>query len=247
MSYKKDLHHLQVELAKLCNMVKEKGLRLAFIFEGRDTAGKDGVIKRILEHLPPRHASMVALDKPTDKERRSWYFQRYVPHLPACGEIKLFNRSWYNRAGVEPVMGFCTPEEYEVFMRQVALFERMIAEKELVLVKYWLDITKKEQKKRLEARKEDALKRWKLSPLDAEAQKRWGEYSKHRDAMLKRTHHDKVPWILIDANDKKLARLNVLRDIVSRFDYPHKKSVHPDSHIVQSFHYDILEGDFLAP
>jgi len=236
--YKASLRSLQIELVKLQRHFIACNDKILIIFEGRDAAGKDGAIKRIVQHLSPRETRVVALGKPSDRDRTSWYFQRYVPHLPAAQELVLFNRSWYNRAGVERVMGFCTEADYEEFMRSVVDFERMLVRSEIKLLKYYLDIDKPEQKTRLEDRKADPLKRWKTSPIDDEALHRWKEYSQARDDMLLRSNSSVAPWTLVRANDKRAARLNVIKDILNRLQYAGKDEqlVEPDSQIV--FPYD---------
>ncbi len=221
--YKKELYELQVELVKFQKHVIEKEIAVCLLFEGRDTAGKDGTIKRFTEHLSPREARTVALGKPSDKETKSWYFQRYVPYLPSQGEIVFFNRSWYNRAGVEKVMGFCSKEEYKTFMEEVSSFEQMLTHSGIRFFKYYLDISKEEQKKRLEARKTDPLKQWKLSPIDAKAQEKWKAYSKARDAMFNKTSFVYAPWYVVHTDDKKEARINVMKHFLSHNDYPGKR------------------------
>jgi polyphosphate kinase 2 len=222
-AYKKALYELQVELVKFQRHVIDKELKVCVIFEGRDAAGKDGTIKRFLEHLSPREARAVALPKPSDRERKSWYFQRYVPHLPAGGEMVFFNRSWYNRAGVEPVMGFCTPEEHREFLREVGNFEQMLTHTGMIFVKYYLDISKAEQKRRLKARKDDPLKQWKISPIDRQAQKLWKEYSAARDEMFTHTSFAFAPWYVVHSDDKKTARINVMRHLLAQVEYPGKQ------------------------
>lgn len=235
--YKRELYDLQVELVKLHKDVIANNRKLLILFEGRDGAGKDGTIKRITEHLSPRETRIVALGKPSDRETSQWYFQRYARYLPAAQEIVLFNRSWYNRAGVEPVMGFCTDEEHEVFLATVPSFEEMLIGAGVTLLKYYLDIDKVEQKKRLEARRKDPLKQWKLSPVDNAALKHWADYSRARDVMFARTHTLHAPWHVVCANDKRKARLNVIRDILNRIDYDGKKQKQatPDVNIVFPF------------
>jgi polyphosphate kinase 2 len=204
------------------------------VIEGRDAAGKDGLIKRIVEHLSPRETRVVALGKPSDRERTAWYFQRYVPYLPVAQELVLFNRSWYNRAGVERVMGFCSDDEYEEFVQSVGNFELMLMRSGVKLLKYYLDISKAEQQKRLDARKEDPLANWKTSPIDEQALKKWKAYSAARDQMFARTHTDASPWTVVRADDKRAARLNVIRDMLSRLHYggKDKKLVRPDPAVV---------------
>ena len=221
-TYEADLRLLQIELVKLQRHTIQKGKRLLLILEGRDTAGKDGSIKSITEHLSPRDSRVVALNKPSPREEGEWYFQRYVAQLPTAGEFVLFNRSWYNRAGVEKVMGFCTDEQYKQFMATVNEFESLLVGSDIQLIKYYLDITKEEQAIRLNDRAKDPLKQWKISPIDQQAQKMWSAYSVARDNMLKHTSSKIAPWTVISANDKKLAHLNLIADLLSRVDYPEK-------------------------
>ncbi|MEF3192453.1 MAG: polyphosphate kinase 2, partial [Campylobacterales bacterium] len=201
---------------------KDKGKRLLVIFEGIDTAGKGGTIKRITEHLNPRGLRVVALSKPSDIEKTQWYFQRYSSHLPSGGEIVLFDRSWYNRAGVERVMGFCTNEEYQKFFRQVTSFEEMLVDDGIMFFKYYLTITKEEQSARIAARKTDPLKMWKLSPVDLAAHEHYDDYKEAEKEMFIRTHTPYAPWIIVDANDKRKARLNIIRDLLIHIDYDEK-------------------------
>ena len=212
--YDEQLRDLQIGLVNYQAWAMDKGAKALVIFEGRDGAGKDGSISRITEHLQPRNTRVVSLPKPTSRQRSQWFFQRYVSHLPAAGEFVIFNRSWYNRGGVEPVMGFCTPAEHEDFLRDVPAFERMLQEADIRLVKLWLDISKKEQAARLESRHKDPLKRLKSSSLDMVAQEKWKDYSKARDEMLSRTHSAIAPWICVRADDKKAARLNIIRHLL---------------------------------
>ncbi len=217
--YEKELARLEIELVKLQGWIKHKRLKTAVIFEGRDSAGKGGTIKRITYRLNPRIARIVALGVPTDKEKSQWYFQRYVPHLPAAGEMALFDRSWYNRAGVEHVMGFCTPEEYLEFMNTVNGYEYSLTRAGIKVIKYWLDISDETQEERFRQRLEDPRKRWKLSPMDLEARSRWVDYSKARDAMLMHTDTAHAPWYIVDANVKRNARLNVISHLLSLIPY----------------------------
>ena len=246
--YKRSLRELQVELVKLQNHLIKCDDKILVIFEGRDSAGKDGVIKRIVQHLSPRETRVVALGKPSDRDRSTWYFQRYVPHLPAEQEFVLFNRSWYNRAGVERVMGFCTKWEYDQFMETVTAFEQMLVKSGIRLFKYYLDIGKAEQRKRLRDRSRDPLKRWKASPVDGKALKLWDAYSRARNATLARTHHEAAPWTVVRADDKKLARINVIKDLLSRLDYCDKDEalVRPDSAIVFRFEDALLKSGLIA-
>jgi len=217
--YEKELRRLQIELVKLQEWVKDKKLKVVVIFEGRDAAGKGGVIKRITQCLNPRSARVVALGVPTEREKSQWYFQRYVPHLPAAGEIVLFDRSWYNRAGVERVMGFCTNEEYREFMRSCPEFERMLIRSGIILIKYWFSVSDEEQERRFMARLEDRTKRWKLSPMDVQARSRWVEYSKAKDEMLKYTDIKQAPWYVVNADVKKKARLNCISHLLTMIPY----------------------------
>jgi len=247
--YKKELYNLQVELVKFQRHVIEKDIKVCILFEGRDAAGKDGTIKRFTEHLSPREARVVALGKPSDKDKKSWYFQRYVPHLPGGGEIVFFNRSWYNRAGVEKVMGFCTKTEHKAFMEEVGSFEHLLVHSGMIFIKYYLDISKKEQAKRLEARKKDPLKQWKLSPIDAQAQKLWKDYSKARDEMFTKTSFVFAPWHVIHTDDKKAARINVMKHFLSQVDYPDKngENLVYDTDIVCKFDPVCYTKGLIAP
>ena len=206
-------------MVKLQEWVRQKGLKVVIIFEGRDAAGKGGVIKRITERLNPRIAHVVALGTPTEREKTQWYFQRYVPHLPAAGEMVLFDRSWYNRAGVERVMGFCSNDEYEEFMRTCPEFERMLIRSGIILIKYWFSVSDEEQEKRFQARTQDTKKFWKLSPMDLESRSRWMEYSKAKDDMFKYTDIKAAPWYAVNADNKKRARLNCMRHLLSMIPY----------------------------
>jgi polyphosphate kinase 2 len=217
--YNKELRRLQVELVKLQEWVKYKKLKVVVIFEGRDAAGKGGVIKRITQCLNPRYARVVALGVPTEREKTQWYFQRYVAHLPAAGEIVLFDRSWYNRAGVERVMGFCTDDEYWEFIRSCPEFERMLVRSGIILIKYWFSVSDAEQEKRFLARIEDRTKRWKLSPMDVEARSRWVEYSKAKDVMMQYTDISQSPWYVVNADNKRKARLNCISHFLSMIPY----------------------------
>ena len=226
-TYATALHDSQVELVKFQKHVIENDQKVLVILEGRDAAGKDGAAKRIAEHLSPRETRIVALGTPSLRDQKSWYFQRYVEHLPVSGEIVLFNRSWYNRAGVERVMGFCSDEQYEQFMVSVPLFEQLLVHCGFKMIKYYLDISSDEQRRRLESRRKDPLRQWKLSPVDAEAHKLWKQYSEARNEMFARTHSVFAPWIIVKADDKRAARLNIIRDLLSRCDY-HGKERHPE-------------------
>ena len=217
--YVEELAHLQVELIKFREWVRMRGLKVAVIFEGRDAAGKGGVIKRIAESLNPRVCRIVALGTPTERERSQWYFQRYVPHLPAAGEIVLFDRSWYNRAGVENVMGFCTKDEYKEFLRACPLFEEMLIRSGIVLIKYWFSVNDEEQERRFQDRIRNPTKRWKLSPMDMESRKHWIEYSKAKDDMFAATDRKESPWYVVNADKKKRARLNCIHHLLQQVPY----------------------------
>ncbi|WP_414144519.1 polyphosphate kinase 2 [Arcobacter sp.] len=222
LEYEKELTRLQIELLKLQNYVKENGLKILMIFEGRDAAGKGGTIKRITEHLNPRGARVVALEKPSDIEKTQWYFQRYTQYLPSAGEIVLFDRSWYNRAGVEPVMGFCTTEEHHEFLREVPEFEKMLVKSGIILMKFYFSVSKKEQLKRFKKREVDPLKQYKLSPVDKESQNLWEKYTIAKFSMLMASNTDIAPWIVIKSDNKKKARLNCIRHILKNINYDKK-------------------------
>ena len=217
--YEKELFRLQVELVKMVEWIKHEGLKVVVIFEGRDAAGKGGVIKRITQHLSPRICRVVALPAPTEREQTQWYFQRYVPHLPAAGEMVLFDRSWYNRAGVERVMGFCTDEEHREFLRTCPEFERMLVRSGIKVIKYWFSVSDEEQEKRFQSRITQSHKRWKLSPMDLESRRRWVEYSKAKDDMFAHTDIKQAPWYVVDADVKKHARLNCIGHLLSMIPY----------------------------
>ena len=227
LAYEASLRELQIELVKIQRHIIKHGHRVLVIFEGRDGSGKDGTIKRIVEHLSPRETRVLALGKPSDRDNASWYFQRYVPFLPAAQEMVLFNRSWYNRGGVERVLGFCTDEQYEDFMEAVLPFEHMLIASGIQVIKYYLDITKREQRKRLQSRKRDPLKQWKISPVDRVALEHWNGYSQARDEMLLRTTSPLSPWIVVHADDKRSARLNLIRDLLSRVVCPQSEKHKP--------------------
>lgn len=222
--YEKRKAELQVELLKVQKWVKDTNQRIVILFEGRDAAGKGGTIKRFNEHLNPRSARVVALEKPTDTEKTQWYFQRYIQHLPAAGEIVFFDRSWYNRAGVERVMGFCEPNEYLEFMRQCPDLERMLVRSGIRLFKYWFSVTQEEQRIRFESRKSDPLKQWKLSPIDIESLDKWDDYTEAKEAMFFYTDTADAPWTIIKSNDKKRARLNTMRHFLAALPYPDKSN-----------------------
>lgn len=243
------LRDLQIGLVRYQTWAMEAGQKALIVMEGRDAAGKDGSIRRITEHMAPRNTRVVALPKPSDRERSQWYFQRYVRHLPAAGEFVIFNRSWYNRGGVEPVMGFCTPEQHEEFLRDAPNFERMLVESGIRLIKLWLDISKSEQAERLDERRSDPIKALKVSPLDAEAQKKWDAYSAARNEMLTRTHTELAPWRIVRADRKKLARPAIIQVLLNEL-APKKiaeKAGVPDGDIVFPFEPSALTDGRLAP
>jgi polyphosphate kinase len=247
-AYAREMSALQVELLKAQNWIKEAGERIVILFEGRDAAGKGGTIKRFMEHLNPRGARVVALEKPTERERTQWYFQRYVEHLPSAGEIVFFDRSWYNRAGVERVMGFCTPAEYLEFMRQAPLLEQMFARSGLRLCKYWFSVTREEQVRRFKARETDPLKQWKLSPIDIASLDKWDGYTEAKEAMFFYTDTADAPWVIVKSDDKKRARLNCLQHFLSSLDYPNKdrKFVSgPDPLIVGSTRHIVSQAEHI--
>ncbi len=221
-AYEKQKAELQVELLKAQRWAKDSGQRIVALFEGRDAAGKGGTIKRFMEHLNPRGARVVALEKPSEREKHQWYFQRYVKHLPTAGEMVFFDRSWYNRAGVERVMGFCNEEQVAEFMRQCPEFERMLVNSGTILIKYWFSVRQEEQAKRFKSRETDPLKQWKLSPVDIASRSKWDEYTTAREAMLKHTNTVTNPWTLIKSDDKQRARINCMRYFLNQLDYPDK-------------------------
>jgi polyphosphate kinase 2 len=221
-SYESQKYRLQVELLKLQAWIKESGARVVILFEGRDAAGKGGTIKRFMEHLNPRGARVVALEKPDEGEKGQWYFQRYIQHLPTHGEIVLFDRSWYNRAGVERVMGFCTPQEYEQFMKQAPLLEKMLVESGVHIIKFWFSVSQKEQKRRFKERQDDPLKQWKLSPIDLASLNKWDAYTRAKEEMFRHTDTPEAPWIVVKSDCKKRARLNALRYLLESLDYSKK-------------------------
>lgn len=231
-NYDDELVRLQIKLVEAQAWAIDHGRKIVILFEGRDAAGKDGSIKRLTENMSPRQTKVVALPKPSEREATQWYFQRYVPWLPGASETVMFNRSWYNRAGVEPVMGFCTPDQHERFLKDAPRFERMLIDSDILLIKLWFDISKDEQAARLKARVIDPLKRFKISSLDAEAQKRWDAYSLARDRMLAETHTDYAPWTVIATDKKKTARLNVIRHVLQRIGAPGCEDVKPDKDVV---------------
>ena len=247
LAYEKQLRVLQVELVKLQQWVLKENKRVAIIFEGRDAAGKGGSIRRFMEHLNPRSSRLVALNKPTNVEKGQWYFQRYIKELPNPGEIVFFDRSWYNRAVVEPVMGFCSDKEYNDFLVQVPEFEHMLYEDGLIIIKFWLSISKEEQLKRFNARNNNPLKRWKFSPVDKKGQELWDTYTHYKDEMYSKTHTTYCPWMIIKTNHKKTARLEAMRYVLSRFDYDGKKETStlltPDPNIVMRYYRSNFQID----
>ncbi len=238
ITYEQELQRLQVELVKMQRWVQEQGKRVAILFEGRDAAGKGGAIRRFIEHLNPRAMRVVALPKPTEMEQGQWYFQRYVNQLPNKGEIVFFDRSWYNRAVVEPVNKFCTKEQYQRFLRQVPEFEHMLYEDGIMLIKFWFSISKEEQKRRFAARRQNPLKQWKISPVDQRAQKLWDKYTRYKEEMFSKTHTSFSPWIIVKANDKKTARLESIKYVLKTVGYREGAAFEffPDPEVVYRFH-----------
>ncbi len=246
LEYEEELQKLQIELLKLQKHVKEQGLKVLIIFEGRDAAGKGGTIKRVTEHLNPRGARVVALNKPSDVEKTQWYFQRYVQHLPSGGEIVLFDRSWYNRAGVEPVMGFCTQDEHQEFLHEVPFFERRLVNSGIILIKFYFSVSKEEQVKRFNERKKNPLKQYKLSPIDQYAQKVWDKYTVAEYSMFMASHTEATPWAVIDSDNKKKARINCIKHVLNQIDYPEKtkqKHLKVDKDILSDADKKIAEFD----
>ncbi|MGV8947643.1 MAG: polyphosphate kinase 2 [Lutibacter sp.] len=245
--YEEELRNLQIELVKLQQWISKNKMRVAIIFEGRDAAGKGGNIRRFTEHLDPRAMNVVALTKPTEIERGQWYFRRYIKEMPNVGEIVFFDRSWYNRAVVEPVMGFCTESQYQKFMVQVSEFEHMLYEDGMVLIKFWFSISKEEQLSRFNARIATPLKRWKYSPVDRKGQELWDEYTQYKEQMYSRTHTSYSPWITVKANNKKLARLESIRYVLSQFNYDGKDKastiLFPDPNIVMRYYRSAKQID----
>jgi polyphosphate kinase 2 len=246
--YKRELRKLQIELVNLQRHLIKENARVLILLEGRDGAGKDGTIKRLIEHMSPRETRVHAPRKPSDREESQWYFQRFVRFLPSADEFVVFNRSWYNRAGVERVMGFASEDEVDSFMENVVRFEQMLVRDGIALRKFYLDISKKEQKKRLEAREKSPLKRWKISPIDAVATKKWDAYSSARDDMFRRTSHPAAPWRVVHSDTKKIARLEFLRDLLDGFSYPHKdkKLTRPNRDVVFSWSDDAAQRGQIA-
>ncbi len=244
-TYERELKDLEFELAKLQETVQRKKLKVAIIFEGRDAAGKGGAIKTIMRRMNARVWRIVALPKPSDRERTQWYFERYVAHLPAGGEIVLFDRSWYNRAVVEPVMGFCTEDEYRIFMEEAPRFERMLIDSGMILLKFWIHVSVAEQEDRFQDRANDPRKRWKLSPIDLRARDLWVEFTRHRDDMFAKTHTNEAPWLVVDGNDKKKARLNIIRAILDRVPYEFNKDAFDPVKLPPR--PDVHDGDYQEP
>ncbi|MCW0485651.1 polyphosphate kinase 2 [Riemerella anatipestifer] len=248
IEYEDELKLLQAELVNLQNWIKNTGKKVAIIFEGRDASGKGGTIKRFAEHLNPRAMRIVALNKPTDVERGQWYFRRYIKELPNSGEIVFFDRSWYNRAVVEPVMGFCTPEQYEEYMVQVPEFEHMLYESGTHIIKFWFSVSKDEQLFRFNSRLQNPLKKWKYSPVDEKGQELWDEFTKYKNQMFSRTHNAFSPWVVVKSDNKKRARLEAIRYVLSQFDYEGKGenevSLNPDPSVVQRYFRMIKQIDF---
>lgn len=247
LEYESELVKLQVELVNLQKHVAQKKLRLAVLFEGRDASGKGGTIKRFKEHLNPRSSRVVALTKPTQVERGQWYFRRYIKVLPNPGEMVFFDRSWYNRAVVEPVMGFCTKEEYDKFIVQVPEFEHLLYEDNCIIIKFWFSVSKEEQKSRFDSRIQNPLKRWKYSPVDMKGQELWDDYTHYKEEMFSKTHTNFSPWIIVQANSKKTARLESMRYVLSKFDYEGKgesgTTLLPDPNIVMRYHRSAMQID----
>jgi len=247
LNYEKQLRYLQIELVKLQQWVLKENKRVAVIFEGRDAAGKGGNIRRFMEHLNPRSSRLVALNKPTRVEKGQWYFQRYIKELPNPGEIVFFDRSWYNRAVVEPVMGFCSDQEYNEFLVQVPEFEHMLYEDGLIIIKFWLSISKEEQLKRFDDRNANPLKRWKFSPVDKKGQQLWDTYTYYKDEMFSKTHTTYCPWMIIKTNNKKTARLEAIRYVLSKFDYDEKNkastALTPDPNVVMRYYRSNFQID----
>jgi len=245
--YEEEKKLLQIELVKLQQWVKKNNKRVAIMFEGRDAAGKGGNIRRFTEHLNPRSMRLVALSKPTNIEMGQWYFRRYIKHLPNPGEIVFFDRSWYNRAVVEPVMGFCSEEQYQQFMVQLPEFEHMLYEDGVIIIKFWLSITKAEQLKRFDARMDNPLKRWKFSPVDKKGQELWDKYTKYKEQMFSKTHNSFCPWVIVKINDKQTARLECMRYVLSRIEYEGKDdskiSLIPDPNVIMHYFRSIRKYD----
>jgi polyphosphate kinase 2 len=247
LEYEEELEKLQIELVNLQKWIAQHKLRLAVLFEGRDASGKGGTIKRFKEHLNPRSSRVVALSKPTEVEKGQWYFRRYIKVLPNPGEMVFFDRSWYNRAVVEPVMGFCTKEEYDKFIVQVPEFEHLLYEDNCIIIKFWFSVSKEEQKSRFDARIENPLKRWKYSPVDMKGQELWDDYTYYKEQMFSKTHTNFSPWIIVKANSKKIARLESMRHVLSQFEYDGKgesgTTLLPDPNIILRYHRSAMQID----
>ena len=247
LKYEIELSKLQIELVNLQQWITKNKLRVAVLFEGRDAAGKGGSIKRFMEHLNPRSSRVVALSKPTENEKGQWYFRRYIKELPNPGEIVFFDRSWYNRAVVEPVMGFCDKEQYEQFMVQVPEFEHMLYEDGVIIIKFWFSISKEVQNNRFNSRLKNPLKRWKFSPVDKKGQELWGKYTYYKEQMFTKTHTPFSPWIIVKTNEKKTARLESMRHLLSRFDYCDKKDtselIQPDPNVIVRYYRNAKQID----
>ncbi len=247
LKYEYELVKLQTELVNLQQWIAKNKLRVAVIFEGRDAAGKGGAVKRFMEHLSPRSSRAVALSKPTNVERGQWYFRRYIKQLPNAGEIVFFDRSWYNRAVVEPVMGFCDQKDYNIFIRQVPEFEHLLTEDGVIIVKFWFSVSKDEQKRRFDSRIQNPLKYWKFSPVDMKGQELWDNYTHYKEQMFSKTHTNYCPWVIVQANDKKQARLESMRYLLSQFDYENKGAAKiellPDPNIVMRYHRGAIQID----
>ncbi len=246
-AYEQELRSLQAELVDLQNWIQKNEMKVAILFEGRDASGKGGTIKRFVEHLNPRAMRVVALNKPTEIEKKQWYFNRYIKELPNAGEIVFFDRSWYNRAVVEPVMGFCTQPQYEQFMLQVSEFEHMLYESGTKIIKFWFSVSKEDQQLRFDKRIMNPLKKWKFSPVDAKGQELWDTFSHYINQMLSRTHHSFNPWIIVQANNKKKARLEAIKYVLSQFEYEGKgnnaKIITPDPNIAQRYFRLLVQLD----
>jgi polyphosphate kinase 2 len=247
LEYEEELEKLQIELVNLQKWIAQHKLRLAVLFEGRDASGKGGTIKRFKEHLNPRSSRVVALSKPTEVEKGQWYFRRYIKVLPNPGEMVFFDRSWYNRAVVEPVMGFCTKEEYDKFIVQVPEFEHLLYEDNCIIIKFWFSVSKEEQKSRFDSRIENPLKRWKYSPVDMKGQELWDDYTYYKEQMFSKTHTNFSPWIIVKANSKKIARLESMRHVLSQFEYDGKgesgTTLLPDPNIILRYHRSAMQID----
>lgn len=247
IDYEEELKLLQTEMVYLQKYVKKNNLRVALLFEGRDASGKGGSIKRFMEHLNPRSTRVVALPKPTEIERGQWFFRRYIKQLPNPGEIVFFDRSWYNRAVVEPAMGFCTDEQYDRFMVQVPEFEHMLYEDGVILIKFWFSVSKEEQKKRFDSRLDNPLKVWKYSPVDMKGQELWDTYTKYKEQMFSKTHTSFSPWIIVKTNDKKVARRESIRHVLSQFNYPEKAkapiNLYPDPNVIVRYYRHLKQID----